>query len=523
VVEFSILGPLQVESEHGALRLGGPRQRATLAILLLNADRVVPVERLADELYAGEPPATAVTQVQRQISELRKVLGSEVRLDTSPPGYVLRLEPDQLDLTRFERLLQHGVDALELGDAPAGRRALVQALELWRGAPLADLADEPFAQAAIGRLEDLRLAALERRIGADLELGGHREVVAELDELVRAEPLREGFVAQLVLALYRSGRQADALSAYRRHRAHLADELGLEPAPELRELESAILRQDDALALGRASRDLARPTVIAVAVDGALSPSLLGLAADEGRDTILLHLVSDAAGLGDAAAAVGTQCRDLAGAVRGAAFVTTEWGDDLVRTARAHEAALVLIDATPLVAGSLSDALRNVLEHCPADVGLVVRGEVPVEGAGVFVPFGGGEHDWAALEVAAAFAAKSRLPLRLVGTGATPERGLRDSSRLLADASLAVQQAVGVTSTPLLSPPTTDALLVVVEPASIVIAGVGSRWRTEGLDAVHAALASDARPPVVLIRRGLRPGILAPEAGGTRFTWSLQV
>ena len=200
MVEFRILGPLEVVGEDGPIRLGGPRQRATLAILLLNANRVLSIERLADDLYAGRPPVTAVTQVARQVSELRKALGPEAGIETRPPGYVIRLAPEQLDLRRFERGGEEAARALERGDAEVAFELQREALALWRGDPLADLADEAFARVAIERLEEIRLAALEQRIEAELVLGRHRELVAELEELAAEHPLRELLRSQLMLA-----------------------------------------------------------------------------------------------------------------------------------------------------------------------------------------------------------------------------------------------------------------------------------------------------------------------------------
>jgi DNA-binding SARP family transcriptional activator len=176
VLEFRVLGPLEVVGDDGPIQLGGPKQRATLAILLLNANRVVSVERLADDLYAGEAPVTAVNQVQRQISALRKALGSSSAIETRSPGYVIRLAPDQLDLGRFERLTGDGRAALVDGEMERAVELLRQALDLWRGAPLADVAHESFAFGAIERLEEIQLVALEQRIEAELALGRHREV-----------------------------------------------------------------------------------------------------------------------------------------------------------------------------------------------------------------------------------------------------------------------------------------------------------------------------------------------------------
>jgi DNA-binding SARP family transcriptional activator len=183
VLEFRLLGPLEVVGADGPLQLGGPKQRATLAILLLGANRVVPVERLADDLYHGAAPVTAVTQVQRQVSELRRVLAAPV-IETRPPGYILRVASDQLDLHHFERLAERAAQDQARGAMQEAADLLREALGLWRGAALADLADEPFARATIERLEEIRLAAIERRIDADLALGCHAELVGELQELV---------------------------------------------------------------------------------------------------------------------------------------------------------------------------------------------------------------------------------------------------------------------------------------------------------------------------------------------------
>jgi DNA-binding SARP family transcriptional activator len=230
MLEFRILGPLEVVGEEGSIRLGGPRQRATLALLLLNANRVVSVDRLADELYAGRAPVTAVTQVQRQISELRKVLGSASAIETRAPGYVIHLPPGRLDLQRFEQQAEEGRQALLRGDAEAAAALMRRALELWRGTPLADLADEPFARPAIARLEEIRRAALERRIEADLALGRHVELVGELEALVAEHPLQETLRGQLMLALYRSsGRSWRTILRSTRSRARPRPDAGRLP------------------------------------------------------------------------------------------------------------------------------------------------------------------------------------------------------------------------------------------------------------------------------------------------------
>jgi DNA-binding SARP family transcriptional activator/streptogramin lyase len=246
--EFRILGPLEARENGRALAIGTGKQRALLAILLLDAGDVVSTDRLIDALWGERPPASALNSVHIYVSQLRKVLG-EGCLIASGHGYLLALEPEQVDLGRFEHLLGEGRELLAGGEAKRASNVLWAALALWRGPPLADLASEPFAQGEIARLEELRLAALEERIEADLALGRHGELVPELEALVRANPLRERLRAQLMLALYRSGRQAEALETYRRARVTLVEEVGLEPGRRLQELERAILSQDPSLDL----------------------------------------------------------------------------------------------------------------------------------------------------------------------------------------------------------------------------------------------------------------------------------
>ena len=242
-VEFRILGPLEASRHGQPLELGAGKQRALLVLLLLRAGEIVSTDRLIDALWGERPPPSALNSVHIYVSQLRKALGNG-RLETHGHGYLLALEPEQLDLGRFERLLGDGRELLTSGDADRAAGALRAALGLWRGPPLSDVAFEPFAQAEIARLDELRLAALEERIEADLALGRHAELVPELEGLVREHPLRERLRAQLMLALFRSGRQSEALDAYQQARKLLSTELGLEPGRRLRELEAAILRQD---------------------------------------------------------------------------------------------------------------------------------------------------------------------------------------------------------------------------------------------------------------------------------------
>jgi DNA-binding SARP family transcriptional activator len=213
-MDFAIFGPLEVRDGGAPIAVGGAKQRGLLALLLLNANEVVSSDRLIDELWGGQPPATAGKALQVYVSGLRKALGRD-RIATAPPGYRLAVERDELDLERFERLAVRGRSALEEGDPRSARELLDAALSLWRGPALADFAYEPFARLEAERLEERRLAALEERLEADLRLGRHGELVAELGRLVAEHPLRERLRGQLMVALYRSGRQADALAAYR--------------------------------------------------------------------------------------------------------------------------------------------------------------------------------------------------------------------------------------------------------------------------------------------------------------------
>ena len=246
-VEVRLLGPLEVRDGGTVLALGPRRQRALLARLALAAGRTVPAEQLLDDLWGEQPPGSAAKMIQVYVSGLRKVLPPG-RLATRPPGYALRLEPGEADLSRFERLALDGRAALGAGDAGRAAGLLADALDLWRGPPLAEFT-EPFADLERARLEDFRLACEEDRLDAELALGRHSALVGELEALAARHPLRERLRAQLVLALYRSGRQAEALAAYTAFRRHLADELGLDPSPALRELEGRILAQDPALAV----------------------------------------------------------------------------------------------------------------------------------------------------------------------------------------------------------------------------------------------------------------------------------
>ena len=242
LVEFRILGPLEVFDGGTQVRLGGRNQRALLALLLLNAGDVISTDRLIDGLWGEEPPRTASTSLQNAVSQLRKLLGAD-RIVTKPPGYLVRLEGDELDTARVLEL----VATARASDAEARVGGLREAEALWHGPPLADFAFDAFAQSAIARLEELRLGVVEERIDAELELGRHADAASELEALLAENPLRERLRSQLMIALYRSGRQADALRIYQEGRRVLVDELGIDPSPSLQRLHGAILRQDRGL------------------------------------------------------------------------------------------------------------------------------------------------------------------------------------------------------------------------------------------------------------------------------------
>jgi YVTN family beta-propeller protein len=249
-MEFLLLGPLEVRGGDGPIPLGGAKQRALLAFLLLHANEVVSRDRLIDGLWGGTPPATAAHTVETYVSRLRRALhnaGSSAALVARPPGYLLRIDPEDLDLHRFRRLAGDGRRARAEGSPVVAADLLRRALALFRGPPLDDVAFFPFAQAEVAPLEEMRLAAVEDRIEADLAAGRGGELVGELDALVNAHPLRERLQAQRMLALYRAGRQADALAAYRAARRHLAEELGVEPGTSLRRIEQDILEHDASL------------------------------------------------------------------------------------------------------------------------------------------------------------------------------------------------------------------------------------------------------------------------------------
>ncbi len=244
---FRILGPLEVTDGGRPVTLGGPRQRLVLAHLLLAANRVVTMDELIERVWDEEPPRAARNTIQSYISHLRAALGPD-RIEGRSPGYVVHAEPDELDVLRFEQFLRRARRLLPT-DPREAATTLDEALILWAGSPLSDLADSPSLDGEIARLQELRVSAIEDLIGARLSVGEHAEVLPDLERLVREHPLRERFWAHLMLARYRSGRQAEALDAFRQAQELLADELGIDPSQELQELQRRMLQQDPALQL----------------------------------------------------------------------------------------------------------------------------------------------------------------------------------------------------------------------------------------------------------------------------------
>ena len=524
-MEFRVLGPLEALVDGAQVKLGGPRPRAVLAVLLLHADQVVPTSRLIDEVWADDPPDTAANVLQGYVSQLRKELGRDT-IETREPGYLLRVDHDSLDLQRFERLVSDGVELLERGRADDAAVLLQESLALWRGPALADVADEGVLRQAAARLDELHLVALERRIEADLACGRHVDLVGELEELAAEYPLRERPRALQMLALYRCGRQADALAAYRSARGKLIDELGIEPGSELQELERAILQHDPSLDLepSRRRETMSRARVILIAaLELEAAATLLRLAEPFARtagprEIVLASTVADASELATASAYLRALREELAARnvdIRAAAFTSVMPGADLSRLASEQEAELMLVDAPERL---LEDGrLLRLLEDAPCDVAVLVDGASG--GDAVVVPFTGAEHDWSAVELGAWFALGTELPLVLAGASSGAEGG--DASRALASASLAVQRAFGVHADPLLVEPTAEALVEATRDAALVVVGLTDRWRRDGMGHARAALAASPHHPTLLVRRGLRPGGLGPRSSSTRFTWTI--
>jgi DNA-binding SARP family transcriptional activator len=522
-MEFRILGPLEVEEGGRPIALGGLKQRMLLALLLLTPNRPVSVDRLLDALWGGDQPGAAPNALQYHVSQLRKALAGGAPIVTQESGYLIQLDPEQLDLLRFERLVAEA----ESADPDRASHLLAEALGLWRGEPLPDLADDVLSQAEAQRLGAARLAALERRIDADLALGRHAQLVPELEALVRTHPLHEGLVGALMQALYGAGRQADALDIYRTTHQRFDTELGIEPSPFLRELERAILRHDAELSLEPRPSDGPRSILVLAGDEGRLDELLSiaePLSAGSDRELILIRFAADSEGLAAAAAAL-AKARDSAAArgvpCRVAAYTTAEAGAEVALLATEQAVDLVLSEAPReiLDAGSLDEPVLSLLERTPCDVALLTAGTGVTDGP-VVTPFGGAEHDWSAIELAAWLASSLGTTLRLLGTEADPALGRRDASRLLARASLLVQQVVGIVTEPFLIRPGETGVVEAAADARLLVIGLSERWHEEGLGTVRAAVAAAARAPVLFVRAGPQSRGIAPSQTMTRFTWT---
>ena len=359
-------------------------------LLLVQPNAVVPAHHLIDELWGDAPPTTAGNLIQGAVSHLRKVLGKDA-IDTRGAGYALRAEPDALDLQRFERLAETGSIALADGHFDRAAATLAEALAEWRGPALGDLGDEAFVQPVAARLEELRLLAMERRLEAELGLGRHADVLGDIRELAHRHPLRERIHGLLMLALYRCGRQAEALEAYRSVRATLVEQLGISPGPALQGLEGRILRQDPELlpaAAGSATSVTAAPRqeplrsilvapLVPSSVD-ALIALAEPLALQPERELILVGTVPQGDRLASLSRDLEPRRESLVErgvSARAAAFTSVTPGADIARVAVEHEVDLVLVDAPD---GLLEDArVLALFDQTPCDVGVVVGDLIP--------------------------------------------------------------------------------------------------------------------------------------------------
>jgi DNA-binding SARP family transcriptional activator len=496
VTEFRLLGPVEAAADGDPLPLPVGKPRALLARLLLDTNRVVPAEALVDSLWGEEPPASAYKLVQAYVSQLRKSLPPGT-IETRPPGYVVRRAAT--DVARFEAL---AAEADETADPARRAELLGRALRLFRGTPLAEFRDEPFARTVARRLAELRVAALEQKLEAELELGRHERALPELAALVEDEPLRERPRRLLMLALYRSGRQAEALERYREGRRLLVGELGIEPSAALHELERAILRRDPALDEPRAAGAARRGCVVCV---GAALARVVAPLCRDGRELLVVELAAEAAALRERAARLERVRADLGGdplEVRTATFTSVAPVDDLLRLAADQDAELLV---TPLSWEETGEP--------PCDVAYAPRPELRLERRGpVVVPFGGGREEWPAVELGAWLARAHGVGVRLVGVEGADER--RDASRTLAGASIALQRFAGAAA---------ETAIVRAGPEGVLAEGgsaiVASLPRGE-LGATRQALIERTEVPLLLVRGGVRPSGLAPARTLTRFSWS---
>ena len=477
------------------IRLGGPRQRAVLAILLLNANRVVSIDRLADELYGGEPPATAVTQVQRQVSDLRKLLGPVI--ETRPPGYLVRAGGDTLDLSRFERLAEEAGSALAHGAHERAAALLREALALWRGPPLADLAYEPFAAAPVARLEELRLAALEQRIEAELALGEHRRLIAELEALADEHPTHERFTRPAhdrALPSGPPGGRAGRLSLAPPGAGRLVRDRADAGAARL---EQAVLTRIPRSTRPRPPPRPREPGAACVLVSARSAPALEALAELAAplaaRPAAAIEVLDEEAELAPATARLSQLRSSLPPGARTAAFVSLAWGADSPGWRRRYDVELVIAAATAgeLQQQPLPAQLAALLERSSADVALLsgarraTREAAPSSSASAAASTTGRRSS-----SAPGSAQSAGKPLRLLALRRAAAAAPADATRLLAAASIAVQGAVGIDAEPLLVEPGPAALIAAAPPPTRWCSGC----RRPGGTAASARSGARSRP-----------------------------
>ncbi|HEX3255005.1 MAG TPA: BTAD domain-containing putative transcriptional regulator, partial [Gaiellaceae bacterium] len=510
-------------------------------------NQFVPIPRLIEELWPYEPPAQPVEAVQELVYQVRKTVERTAPrgsvLERNAESYRIIVGPSGLDLYRFERLVRKAADARHAGDLRFASSTLREALDLWRGPPLAGLTFEPLtaARAEITRLNELRLGALVDRIEVELDLGLAEEAVPELEALIREHPLDERLRELLMLALYRSGRQADALSVFQETRSALNDELGIEPGRRLQDLQKSILRHDPELdpveeASGAATAAPTKRgrTVIVIAeqeaeVDGLLRLSSALARSQLARELIFALVVGESGLLGRASVVAEKWRASLTGQgieARTAAFTSPSAGADAVRLATREDVDLLLMACPPELAaeGVIPDGLRLVLAEAPCDVALLREGTGDAYAAEqILVPFGGLRHDWTALETAAWVAKALHVPLALLGIDARAENGGRDASSVLADASLLLQQVVGMSAEPRLAAEPQEALLQAADEATLLVVGLPDRWHQSGIGPLRQALARPTRGTLLFVRSGSRPSGLNPPETSPVFRWSVLV
>jgi DNA-binding SARP family transcriptional activator len=532
-VSLGLLGPVELRRDGVVIPVGAAQKRMILAALGLSSGEVVSTDRLIDAVWGERPPRSAGKALQVYVSQLRDavepVRNAPSVIVSQAPGYALALPPQAVDLRVFERLWGEGRRLRASDDAEGAAETLSRALSLWRGPPLADLTYvEAFSQ-DVSRLEEMRWTCLEDRIDADLAAGRHAQLIPDLEDLTHRYLLRERACGLLMLAYYRSGRQADALHAFRRLRATLVGDLGLEPSPALAQLERSILQHDSVLDPPVAAEPGSRTILVLGQGDlgdlDSLLPVAAPLAKGTGAEIVLVSVLPPSAGQDDDALVRMTRelsdrralLEEAAVIARVAAFSTSAPAQDVVRFAAQQDVALILVDGTASLTSSAS-MVSELLASADCDVVVSFPSTETPTGRGLLVPFGGGEHDWAALELAAHLARLLDDPLVLAGADSPAGP---DASRVLAVASLIIQRTVGVIPQPVMITPGPAGVVDRARDAHMIVLGVSTRYRGEGLGHVREAIVREAGVPALVVRQGRRPGLFASPDRLTQFRWSI--